>query len=280
MTVHNPHITLGPGDRRFYLTDRLEADRRSFLGFMGKIMAVGLVGAAAKEARGQDTGEDVNGTGSRVAGNLMLIHMIISRALHVSVTTMAKYADTGFPTAEVQKGACMYMECLRTAFVAHHLTEDEVAFPIFKDKIPDAPYRLIEEEHVEMIKALAQFEHLLNRMQIDTYPQEYIGALGVMLVDLQSLWGPHMHREEVNFSEITISGNVNLEDQNKLLKNISVHSEAHSRPANQILPFLLYNLPPRERELFSEDLSPIVTNFLVPRIWKKEWAPMEQFLLI
>jgi hypothetical protein len=46
-----------------------------------------------------------------------------------------------------------------------------------------------------------------------------------------------------------------------------------------VVPFLLYNLPPEERAVFSQGMPPIVIQELVPVAWKEKWSPMKPFLL-
>jgi hypothetical protein len=47
----------------------------------------------------------------------------------------------------------------------------------------------------------------------------------------------------------------------------------------KVVPFLLYNLPPEERAIFSQGMPPVVTQELVPVVWKEKWSPMKPFLL-
>ena len=57
------------------------------------------------------------------------------------------------------------------------------------------------------------------------------------------------------------------------------HGRKHMGPDYLVVPFLLYNLPPEERAILARMMPPIVTQQLVPMVWKAQWAPMLPFLL-
>jgi hypothetical protein len=46
-----------------------------------------------------------------------------------------------------------------------------------------------------------------------------------------------------------------------------------------MVPFLLYNLPPEDREVFSQGLPVEIIQHFVPVVWKEQWASMTPFLL-
>ncbi len=53
----------------------------------------------------------------------------------------------------------------------------------------------------------------------------------------------------------------------------------HSGPDYLVVPFLLYNLSPEDRATMSAEMPPVVTQQLVPVVWKEKWQPMSPFLL-
>jgi hypothetical protein len=57
------------------------------------------------------------------------------------------------------------------------------------------------------------------------------------------------------------------------------HSQEYSKPDFLVIPFLLYNLPLEDRIIFSQGMPPILTEQMVPVVWKDKWAPMKPFLL-
>jgi hypothetical protein len=46
-----------------------------------------------------------------------------------------------------------------------------------------------------------------------------------------------------------------------------------------VMPFVLFNLLDAERAMMSQGMLPVVTQQLVPVVWKDQWMPMAPFLL-
>ena len=76
----------------------------------------------------------------KLAGDFLRIHRVITRGLNVCVSKGAEYLNAGYPDPDTQQGFVLYLQTLTSVLSAHHLGEDEVAFPALKLKIPDAPY--------------------------------------------------------------------------------------------------------------------------------------------
>jgi hypothetical protein len=53
----------------------------------------------------------------------------------------------GFPDASMRQGFFSYVQALTIVLGAHHLGEDEIAFPAFRPKLPAAPQRLAADHH-------------------------------------------------------------------------------------------------------------------------------------
>lgn len=130
-----------------------------------------------------------------VVAELVRIHLVITRGLKVASENSQSFAQRGYPDASTREGFVSYVRSLASSLHAHHLTEDDLAFPYFREKMPDAPFDLLSAHHRQMV------------------------------------------------------------------------------------PFLLYNLPPEKRAAFAQMLPPVVTQQLVPVVWKEKWEPMKPFLL-
>ncbi len=76
---------------------------------------------------------DQNQTG--LAQDLLRIHRVITRALTVTLARGAEFMQTGFPDAGLRKGYTDYTKSLAVVLDGHHVGEDEVAFPLLKEKI-------------------------------------------------------------------------------------------------------------------------------------------------
>ncbi|MGB8357624.1 MAG: hypothetical protein WCD55_03330, partial [Bacteroidales bacterium] len=70
-----------------------------------------------------------------VVEGLLIIHKIISRGLSISIRKCDEYlGKQGIPSGETT-GFSMYVSTLKWVTHAHHLSEDEIIFPYFKDYI-------------------------------------------------------------------------------------------------------------------------------------------------
>jgi len=210
--------------------------------------------------------------------DLMLIHMIISRAIEVTRQKGQEFLAGGFPDDRTRQGYHDYVHCLVSVLAAHHLAEDEVVFPQLGIRIPSAPYKLLSADHQEITAILEDMGKSLDSFDGDGI-KPAISSILASLDQLRNMWYPHIGIEESQFSEQNLNRVLSPEEQGALSQQISRHSQAHISPDYLVIPFLLFNLPPLERRLFAAGVPPVVTQQLVPYAWKEKWAPMKPFLL-
>jgi hypothetical protein len=67
-------------------------------------------------------------------------------------------------------------------------------------------------------------------------------------------------------------------ENEQLGRQLSEHGQAHSQPGELVMPFIVYNLSPTDRDVFVQLLPPVVVNQLIPFAWKATWEPMIPFL--
>ena len=83
---------------------------------------------------------------SPVVESLLRIHKVISRALRVAIGACDGYLGTrGLPPEEAD-GFRMYVTTLKWMTHSHHLTENELAFPYFRNEL-EAPYSRLATDH-------------------------------------------------------------------------------------------------------------------------------------
>ncbi|MBN2011401.1 hemerythrin domain-containing protein [candidate division KSB1 bacterium] len=213
-----------------------------------------------------------------IAADLERVHGAITRALEVSVENSAKFINKTPADIELQ-GFTMFLDCFITFLEGHHEIEDNIAFPFFKDKLPETPYEKLKAEHREMVSILKQIDeanqHLKEAENIGTAAR----ALNKHLTQLQKIWYPHIESEETHLCGECICSVVPQIDQDKLVARFGDHSRQHSKPAQLVLPFVLYNMPPEVRSIFAKGIPWIVTGLLIPYIWKSKWRPMKPYFL-
>jgi hypothetical protein len=208
--------------------------------------------------------------------SLLCIHHCITRGIKVSLEHSQGYLQSGFPDEGTRTGFHSYVRSLATVVNAHHLSEDEVAFPYFQIIYPQIPFDTLAETHRKIIPLLDAVNLALdNPGESGVQLQEFIKNLTA----LDALWHPHIQIEESYITPQKMDELVSLAEQQKLAMEIGQHTQKHAVPDYLTVPFTLFNLEGDERAYMAAELPPIVTQQLVPQVWKEKWAPMLPFLL-
>lgn len=208
-----------------------------------------------------------------IVKGLFTIHRVITRGLRTSIQKCDEYLGKKGVPPEEAAGFTMYLSSLRYITHSHHLGEDEIAYPIFRELI-EAPYNHLMDDHVKISSLLNRLEQLLSGISFSE-----IGNLRSLLVEIENLWLPHIRIEEDNFTPERINKVLEMEKQLKIVEKMSSHGIKNSGPGQSSVPFLFYNLEGQEREDFMMHFPWIVKKVLVPIIWKGQWKQMKPFLL-
>ena len=214
-----------------------------------------------------------------VSDGLKRIHTVFTRAIAVSIEYSREYSQKGFPNPVIQEGFTNYIKSFVSLLDSHHLTEDDLAFPYFKRIIPHAPYDRLHEDHQQIVVLLEQIQSAAEAAALGDHPKENLAEMNRLLGKLQEMWHPHIHIEETNFNQDEVNQGYSHEEQAKMNQEFIQHSAKHSRPDYLVLPFMLYNLSPDDRAAMERELPPIVTQQLIPVVWKEQWKSMQPFLL-
>ena len=214
-------------------------------------------------------------------GTVMVrVHNAITRGLKVSSERSAAFAQQGYPDAATQEGLVTYVRTLAEVLNAHHLSEDHVAFPYLRSKLPDAPYDDLLAEHREMDEILEVLEGDVEVVAAQAQAGESLNSLNRTLASLEEAWHPHIDKEVHYLYAVEKTDAVmDLDEQIQLSREVGEYSQKQGNPALMV-PFLLYNLPPEERASMAMAMPPVVLEELLPVVWKETWAPMEPFLLM
>jgi hypothetical protein len=169
-----------------------------------------------------------------------------------------------------------YVTALLSFVSAHHLTEDEVAFPYFEDRLPEMPFDRLEEEHEEIERMLEQAQGRVEGL--DEEP-EALRDLEAQLREIRELWHPHIGIEEKHLDAERLGEMLPVEEHERISGEMGKLSMEHAEPLHLVVPFALYNLPADERAALTRNMPPKVIEELMPGPWKERWAPMQPFLL-
>ena len=210
---------------------------------------------------------------SPLAGGLLRIHKVITRGLKISIRKCDEYIEKkGIPPKEID-GFIRYISTLKWVTHSHHLSEDEIAFPFFKDHIK-APYNRLKDDHILMVDMLDKLDKSLQEL-----PSKGVGNLRDVLEEIKGIWESHIKIEEENFAAEKLQAVIGLEEQEKLAEKLAEHGRNNSGPGPLTLPFVLYNLESKDRQFILMSLPWIVRKVLIPIVWRKQWKPMKPFLL-
>lgn len=212
-----------------------------------------------------------------IGTDINLIHMIITRGLRVSIENSKVFSTEGFADDGVREGFINYVKSLVTVLDTHHRLEDELAFPGFREKFPDAPYELLESQHQQIVVLLEELAEFIVRLgnQNGRLP----GGIIPCLEKVNELWTTHIGIEEKSFSSEEIARLMNYEEQLALSKKFGAFGQENSKPEFYVVPFMIFNTPKENREFFYHHMPPVVTGELVPGPWKEKWGSMKPFLL-
>jgi hemerythrin-like domain-containing protein len=214
-----------------------------------------------------------------LVSDLLAIHHAITRGLRVSLNRARSFLGEGFPDPETKRGFLDFAKCTVIVTVAHHDTEDDLIFPEFRRRLPEAPFDALDEQHEELLPLLDAVTTGIETGRKGAPNAEWLPALAESLEALGKRWRAHIDLEEKHFSEEAIGRVFSSEEQETLGRQATERGQKLAQPGPLVLPFLLFNLEPEERAKFSAKLPPQVTQQLVPGDWAETWAPMKPFLL-
>jgi hemerythrin-like domain-containing protein len=214
-----------------------------------------------------------------INSDLVRIHKVFSRALQVIQTHGQVFSKTGFPDAAVQAGFSSYVNSFDSLLHAHHITEEEILFPFFRLKMPDEPFDLLLVQHSDIAASVYQIRDLLGSQENQNLDVYSLSELVQVVAKIDQVWHPHIGIEESIFVPDKINPLASLEEQFSLNGQLAQHSMKHASPDYLVIPFILYNLPPVDRQEMSRLMPPVITQQLVPLVWKEKWQIMQPFLL-
>jgi hypothetical protein len=216
----------------------------------------------------------------RVGDALVLVHQSISRGVHMSGLYSRIFMRSAMPGGKIRQGFVDYVRSMTSVLHAHHLAEDQLTFPLFRDLLPEAPYEQLADDHLKLIPIVDEIRLKIERAVEDPESGEFLERIDSLLTKMADIWQPHIAVEEAHFSSAKIDAVMSADEQIRLLARISEANQEHSGPDYLVVPFTLFNLPQKDRAYMSDMMPPVVTRHLIPVAWKEKWQPMSPFLLV
>jgi hemerythrin-like domain-containing protein len=215
---------------------------------------------------------------AEVVGDLIRIHTIMTRGLAVSIDHGRSFLKERRKPDEF-RGFIMYLRCLTSMLHAHHLTEDEVAFPYFKKFLPDIPYESLTKQHKLIGPNLDKVNEWMNENKESLPAQEIFTPLISHLEAIQAVWLPHIQLEESQFSEENLAPVIDMNDRIQIGKLLANHSRSHQQGGIEMLAFVLYNMKPEDREMIATTVPWFLRKVLLNGLLKNQWKPIRPYLL-
>lgn len=213
-----------------------------------------------------------------LAGDFLRIHRAITRGLTVGATRGSDFIKEGFPDQSLQQGFALFLQALTAVVSAHHLGEDEIAFPALEQKLPAVQYARLGADHKTIEADLDLVKSTLPELVREDTAPALVKAVGGLKSILQ-VWTPHIEVEQSAFSSNAIEAAMTPDEQAQLAVAFAKHAQEHAGPPFFALPFVLFNLAPADRAEMAAMMPKMLVEELVPKDWKEKWAPMKPFLL-
>ena len=212
-------------------------------------------------------------------GDLIRIHKVITRGIMVSSEMAGEFLQSGFPDDETCAGYVLYLSVLAATLEGHHDTEEEVLFPYLQAHKLDLPYSQLTVQHKQLMGLLEKLNTLCGKIAGSDDAKRELLQMQSLLGEIEAIWNPHIRWEEQPF----LSGEAQqILSPAEFLESGALsaqHAREHGGPEHLTLPFMLFNLSTEERAEMSRDMPAVLTDELVPVVWKPHWAPMSPFLL-
>jgi len=214
-----------------------------------------------------------------IGWDLLRVHKVITRSLDVIIVRSQEFAEAGFPDASTHAGFTDYVRCFASLMHAHHISEEELAFPYFRVKLPDEPYDVMLSEHSKMAWLVYDVRSIVGDPGGPALEPGKLKNLESVVTDIRQIWSQHIPKEEKSFSPDHLDQVMSQDEQITMGRLFGEHSARHTSPDYLVIAFYLMNLEGDDREITAQNLPSLVIEQLVPVVWKDKWGPMRPFLL-
>jgi hemerythrin-like domain-containing protein len=214
-----------------------------------------------------------------LANGLITIHKVITRGIEVTKGHSQSFVREGLSDVALRAGFVSYVRVFVSVTHAHHLTEDEVIFPYFRERMREAAFDLLIAQHRAIAALLDEVKAATDDIEAGHQAEDPFSRISRAAAGLAEIWHPHIADEERIFSSEGLGAVAALDEQLTVARLAAEHGMKHSGPDYLAVPFVLYNLSPKDRAAMAEGMPPVVVQQLVPVAWKDKWEPMSPFLL-
>ncbi len=151
-----------------------------------------------------------------LAEDFRRVHSVITRGLTIALGQTQTLIDKQDNEVATLDGFLDYLRSLTSFLHAHHLMEDELAFPTFQKKKLDAPYTGLMNDHKKMVKILDDLNPHIQELAQSRQDITVTRHIHLLLQKLYNLWDPHLKIEESHFTQDNIDSRFTPEEQRQM----------------------------------------------------------------
>jgi len=206
-----------------------------------------------------------------------LIHKIISRGINISLKGGQDIIGGTVFDDNIIRGYLSYVRMTGLMLDTHHRTEDDIAFPYFKESLPDTHFLWLREDHDLITGFLEALSLIMDVLESGSLTLENFEILNQVLLKIEDRWTQHIELEEEEFIDL-IDSLAPPDARKYLVVQFFQYNEPLLEPYYLSFPFMLFNLKASDRQHWSENLSTQILQKIETAPWKEKWSPMAPYL--
>ena len=214
-----------------------------------------------------------------IGADYILFHKVMTRGIEISLQNINVFFRIGAIEKLNRDGFIKYVQSFSSVLHGHHQAEDEKIFPYFKDKLPEVPYERLTSEHKIFNDGLHEINTGIDYLTSENNELNSLKLLKSGFDKIDQIWHPHIQIENAQLYERILSLNIDSEEMIRLQKEDKKFFQEHTGPPYLVMPFVLYNLSPKDCAILTQGSPEIIAKQLLSTDWKDKWTPMQPFLL-
>ena len=215
-----------------------------------------------------------------IGKDLIYIHTVITRGLYVAQGYSHSSTQAVHLNEAKRKGFISYVKSLISVMSGHLQFEDKIVYPYLKYRMPEVPFDMLKTQHQDMMNNLDSIVKIVDEAASNRSFGKSLGILNMEFRKTQEIWHSHIQIEAKYLTAEKIGAVIGYGEQKMLSRIFNQYIHEHAGPDNLVVPFLIYNLPPEERAIFSKKIPPALAKQVTSDAWKEKWMPMSTFMLL
>jgi hypothetical protein len=214
-----------------------------------------------------------------LAHYFLAVHKLISRGVDISIAHVEEFIEDGFSDKQLLVGYLNYVHALIVLFDSHHKTEDDIAFPFFREALPNTHFAWLFEDHNLITGFIEELQPILESLNKREQVQIDLVRCKQVLLKISDRWYGHIGLEEEEFINL-IDDLISNEERAHLFTQFGNYNFKLLEPHHLSIPFMLYNLEPQDQQhILSAYPQEWFADLDTPGC-REKWESMIPFLLV